>query len=159
MGWEVTPSEGVQIVSPESKNTEIYFPANATKTDITYIVRYIDGNGDCGSKRVTVKSCDGLPCELTQVEYSQITVIPAEPGDDYFFLFTYKRGPNCQFNVEEVTGYNVIRDLKTIEDDESEYNIIAAQINNNTGSKRTFKLKVALDGSDIGIFDFEQQGN
>ena len=157
MGWEVTPSNGVRISAPENKNTEIYFPANTTKTDITYTVRFIDGNGDCGSKKITVKSCDDLPCNLKQVEYSQTTVIPAQPGDDYFFLFTYNREGNCQFNIEEVTSYNVIRDWKITEIDDG-YNAIAAQINDNTGSKRTFRIKVTLDGSDIGTFDFEQQG-
>lgn len=155
MGWEVTPSDGVRISAPENKNTEIYFPANTTKTDITYTVRFIDGNGDCGSKKITVKSCEGLPCNLTQGELT--SDIPAQPGDDYFFLFIYNREGNCQFNIEELTSYNVIRDWKITEIDDG-YNAIAAQINDNTGSKRTFRIKVTLDGSDIGTFDFEQQG-
>lgn len=58
MGWEVTPSEGVQIVSPGSKNTDIVFPENNTTQDITYTIKYVDSYGKCGTTNLTVKKCD-----------------------------------------------------------------------------------------------------
>ena len=58
MGWEVTPSEGVQIVSPESKNTDIVFPENNTTQDITYTIKYVDSSGKSGTTNLTVKKCN-----------------------------------------------------------------------------------------------------